>query len=474
MSSRRLRLATLTGGGTGTSGVGRRGLDALLLGLLGPLGPLDPLHQRHFWSPRDRPPDGTPGVPVPRERPEHSTKVAQDGCARAPTVLSSTVQCGGVRAGARGRRGVAGTHHRRVDPGPDPRLAILPLRRGAIAQLGERLNGIQKVKGSNPFSSTNTPLTPIPDPSPGPARGSFHPGTGTTRDDERHHDTRRHPQGRARPGRALRPGRDRAALAGALGRAPDVRHGPRGRLAAAVLRADDVPVPVGRPPHRPLVRQDARPTRSRATGGCTATTCSSPSGSTPTACPPRTRRSRTGSTPASGPWRTSTRCAASCGRWARASRGTARSSPASRSSTSGTSGCSCSSSRRASPTAPCRRSTGAPTTARSRASRSRAPTAAAGAVARRSRSASSPSGISARRTTPTSCWTSRASTGPTPSGGCRRTGSGARAAPRSCSRRRPRRTTPVARSCGCSRPGPTRCMAPRSWSSPRSTRSSRS
>ena len=38
--------------------------------------------------------------------------------------------------------------------------AILPLRRGAIAQLGERLNGIQKVKGSNPFSSTNTPLTP--------------------------------------------------------------------------------------------------------------------------------------------------------------------------------------------------------------------------------------------------------------------------------------------------------------------------
>ena len=27
---------------------------------------------------------------------------------------------------------------------------------GAVAQLGARLNGIQKVKGSNPFSSTKT------------------------------------------------------------------------------------------------------------------------------------------------------------------------------------------------------------------------------------------------------------------------------------------------------------------------------
>jgi hypothetical protein len=27
---------------------------------------------------------------------------------------------------------------------------------GAVAQLGARLNGIQKVKGSNPFSSTRT------------------------------------------------------------------------------------------------------------------------------------------------------------------------------------------------------------------------------------------------------------------------------------------------------------------------------
>ncbi len=48
-------------------------------------------------------------------------------------------------------------HRRRLTVGP---CGILPLRRGAIAQLGERLNGIQKVRGSNPRSSTNTPLTP--------------------------------------------------------------------------------------------------------------------------------------------------------------------------------------------------------------------------------------------------------------------------------------------------------------------------
>jgi hypothetical protein len=32
------------------------------------------------------------------------------------------------------------------------------LRRGAIAQLGERLNGIQKVRGSSPLSSTKHPV----------------------------------------------------------------------------------------------------------------------------------------------------------------------------------------------------------------------------------------------------------------------------------------------------------------------------
>src|SRR5439155_11322829 len=39
--------------------------------------------------------------------------------------------------------------------------AIFPVRRGAIAQLEERLNGIQKVRGSSPLSSTKF-LPPMP------------------------------------------------------------------------------------------------------------------------------------------------------------------------------------------------------------------------------------------------------------------------------------------------------------------------
>ena len=35
-------------------------------------------------------------------------------------------------------------------------FAIVGDRRGAVAQLGERLNGIEEVKGSTPFSSTIT------------------------------------------------------------------------------------------------------------------------------------------------------------------------------------------------------------------------------------------------------------------------------------------------------------------------------
>jgi len=62
-------------------------------------------------------PDGTPGVPVPRKRPEHSTKVAQGGCAKAPIVLSIRVRIGGVRAGARGTRWVAVTHRAATHPG---------------------------------------------------------------------------------------------------------------------------------------------------------------------------------------------------------------------------------------------------------------------------------------------------------------------------------------------------------------------
>jgi hypothetical protein len=53
-----------------------------------------------------------------------------------------------------------------LDPsGPAARIlkfsAGIPIRRscGAIAQLGERLNGIQEVRGSTPLGSTNSPKT---------------------------------------------------------------------------------------------------------------------------------------------------------------------------------------------------------------------------------------------------------------------------------------------------------------------------
>jgi hypothetical protein len=53
-----------------------------------------------------------------------------------------------------------------------------PLRRGAIAQLEERLNGIQKVRGSSPLSSTNFPAgdTIIHDPLPERPGVVVHPG----------------------------------------------------------------------------------------------------------------------------------------------------------------------------------------------------------------------------------------------------------------------------------------------------------
>ena len=41
---------------------------------------------------------------------------------------------------------------------PTTPMLYSALRRGAIAQLGERLNGIQKVRGSNPLSSTTNRL----------------------------------------------------------------------------------------------------------------------------------------------------------------------------------------------------------------------------------------------------------------------------------------------------------------------------
>jgi hypothetical protein len=71
---------------------------------------------------------------------------------------------------------LSGTPVRRLPRGPDPPGGVLsfPLRRGAIAQLGERLNGIQKVRGSSPLSSTtSSPVTTDQVTTPRRRRGVF-------------------------------------------------------------------------------------------------------------------------------------------------------------------------------------------------------------------------------------------------------------------------------------------------------------
>ena len=170
-------------------------------------------------------------------------------------------------------------------------------------------------------------------------------------------------------------------------------------VAAQVLPADDVPVPVGRPAHRPLVHRHARPTRSPASAGCTATTCSSRSASMPSGCRPRTPRSRTAATRAT--WtmqnienmRRQFRTMGATFDWEHevvtADPDVLPLEPVAVPALPG-----------GRPRLPrrCRRSTGAPTTGRSPASRSRAPTATAGAAARWSRSATWSSGSCARPT----------------------------------------------------------------------------
>ena len=136
-----------------------------------------------------------------------------------------------------------------------------------------------------------------------------------TRDRDRH-DRRAHPD------RALRPHRDRAALAGALGRAAPLRDGPRGRRrspSTTCSRCTRIPRATCTSATGTSSR---RSTRWRASGGCTATTSSSRSASTRSGCRPRTPRSRTAATRSPGRCRTSRTCGASSARWARRSPGT--------------------------------------------------------------------------------------------------------------------------------------------------------
>ena len=261
---------------------------------------------------------------------------------------------------------------------------------------------MQGVRGSSPRSSTTRDETAKPHPSP--ARRGVIPSPRTTVTEP----LRRDPN----PDRALRPDGHRAALAGALGGARPPRDGPGGRRPTQVLPVDDVPVPVGRPAHRPLVHRDAE----RRAGALPADArlqrllpdrlrCLRAAG--------RERRDQERRPPVhldDGQHREHAAPVPDDGRHLRLEhRGRHRGpvllplEPVALPALPG-----------GRPRLPrdVARSTGVPTTGRSPASRSRAPTVIAGGAARRSRSATWSSGSCARPTTPTSCWTSPASTGP--------------------------------------------------------------
>ena len=124
------------------------------------------------------------------------------------------------------------------------------------------------------------------------------------------------------------PDRDRAALAGALGRAgPATRPICTTRVEAQVLPADDVPVPVGRPAHRPLVHRHAD-RRARALPADARLQRVLPDRLRRVRAAGRERGDQERRPPVRpGRCRTSTTCAASSARWAPRSTGTPRSSP---------------------------------------------------------------------------------------------------------------------------------------------------
>ena len=110
--------------------------------------------------------------------------------------------------------------------------------------------------------------------------------------------------------------------------------------------------------------------------------------------------------------RTSSACGASSGPWAACSTGRSEVATCRRSTTAGTSGSSCSSSRRAWRIAQMAPVDWCPKDQVVLANEQVQATAAAGAAARRSSSATWSSGSSGSPSTPTSCWTSTRSTGP--------------------------------------------------------------
>ena len=269
---------------------------------------------------------------------------------------------------------------------------------------------MQGVRGSSPRSSTNRDETPKPHPSPA-RRGVIRlRGPDVTETTETSDPTEARTRIERYDPTAIEP-RWQARWAELGLYETDLLR----RVAAQVLPADDVPVPVGRPAHRPLVHRHARPTRSPASAGCTATTSSSRSASMRSGCRPRTRRSRTASTRATGRCRTSSnmrrqfRTMGATFDWD--ARGRHRRS---RPTTAGTSGCSCASwrpglaYRAMSPVDWC------PNDGTLAREQVEGPTATAGAAARRSRSATWSSGSCARPRTPTSCSTSRGIDWPEP------------------------------------------------------------
>src|SRR3990172_2436335 len=100
-----------------------------------------------------------------------------------------------------------------------------------------------------PLAPPTTLIAGYCDPSP-EWRGVFlTPGATPHRD--RHHRTHR-----ANPDRAVQRRLDRTALAGEMGRGRVIPDRPARHVPAEVLPPDDVRLPVGGSPHRPLVRKD--------------------------------------------------------------------------------------------------------------------------------------------------------------------------------------------------------------------------